>query len=124
MQRQELSGAYVNARAQLMLLVADADDSIVVLSNEDTVGHVAVSANATLVTLKDVQGVYNGVDVIKWENGDTWRRIDMSVRQFRFLTQRPRIPLTMVALVIMKEFSVRAISAVVAMGGVWMTRSG
>lgn len=41
-----------------------------------------------------VDGVYDGVKRINWDNGDRWNRVNMSYHQYGFLTRRMYTPLT------------------------------
>ena len=50
-------------------------------------------------TKKIIRGTFDGVDRVVWDDGLKWNRIEASVDQFRILTYRPYVPLTLVFLV-------------------------
>ena len=114
----EIPGVYVNARAQLLLLVRHTDTAIEVLRSNDTVGMATVTVK-TAVSLNGAEGLYNGIDTIQWNNNDTWRRVEMSILQFRLLTRRPYIPLTFVAMGVFQDAVRRGFAALFATV-IWM----
>jgi len=98
-----MQGMYVNAQAQVTLVArsGNEEDTFVILTSEDH-EDVATTSQKGIVKFGDVQGLYNGVDAIQWDNGETWRRIQMSATQFRMLTHRPYIPMTFLTFSILK----------------------
>lgn len=113
-----MQGVYVNAQAQ-MTLVANSDvrnETFLVLTSEDEENIVTITAKG-MVTMGNVQGLYNGADTIQWNNGDTWRRVQMSSHQFRMLTHRPYVPLTFVAFAVLKSVMHHAFTAVSMLRG-------
>lgn len=113
-----LPGVYVNTRAQMLLLLDHTHDSVRVMAPNDATGIATLATKHTLLSFKGVDGIFNGADAIKWNNGDTWHRVEMSVEQFRVLTRRPYVPLTLVAVKILKDFVLRGMLALFTLS-VW-----
>ena len=109
-----MQGVFVNTNAQMFLISGNADNRrFTVFSPSDTT-ELTTSINQTLLTLHSTTGLYNGVDTIQWDDGQTWRRIKMSGWQFQMLTQRAYVPLTFVAAQAFMSFVGRAMALVKA----------
>ena len=106
-------GAYTNARGEMQLLVGVEEDGIVALAHNDTSAVLTVRAKGML-TLSKVEGMYNGVDAIRWSNGETWRRLQVSSEQAQLLLRRPYVPLTDVMLTLLRAIATRASGVVLA----------
>jgi hypothetical protein len=114
MAQSSILGAYTNARAELQLLVGVEENGVVVLAHNDTSAVVTVGAKGKVLTLSDVEGIYNGVDSIRWSNGETWRRLQVSSEQAQVLLRRPYVPLTIVMLTLLRAMVTRASAVVLA----------
>ena len=58
--------------------------------------------------------MYNGVDAIRWDNGETWRRLQISSEQAQLLLRRPCVPLTVVMFTLLRAVVTRASAVVFA----------
>lgn len=118
-----MQGIYVDADAHLVLVCAhtpDGNDYSVYLTNGD-ITNVAIATttkNNCAVRLEEVDathsGLYNGEDCIVFEDGRKWRRVEMSVTQYRLLMCRPYVPLSFMAVQILYGVMNRAITTVSA----------
>lgn len=120
--RQSLTtmhGMYVNSDAQLVLVCDNKDHYIVYMTNDADGGSIMNVKNKSKVELDKSSnvhtGFYNGDDCILWEDGSKWRRLEMSMTQYRIINARPYIPLTLTAIAVLKMVTVRMFKAIVSL---------
>lgn len=80
-----------------MILVSDPDAKHTHEVLTDTTRLVTLS-HSSLVRMDEEEGVFNGVDTIRWSDGSRWTRLRVTEQQYRHLTRRPYVPLTFLAL--------------------------
>ena len=101
---QDILGAYTNPNGQLQLLLPDVEDRIVVVAHDETSDCITLNAKHRVVTLSNREGIYNGLDVIRWDDGETWRRLQVSAEQSQLLFRRPYVPLTVLLFALVRAF--------------------
>lgn len=117
-----MQGVYIDTDARLVLVYAhtlDGNEYSVYLAQGDTADlAVATMTNKRIVRLDEVgvthEGFYNGSDCIVFEDGRKWRRVEMSHTQFMLLTSRPYVPLSFMAVRVLKGAVNRIYTAVSA----------
>ena len=115
-----MEGIYVNPESQLILVCAfDATEYVVYQASEDKSHATIAKLTDTLVSLEDDTlhtGLYNGADCITWDGGDTWKRVQVSMTQVQVLGGKRRyVPMTVVALRLLKDVVCRMFVAMAAM---------
>lgn len=109
-----MQGVFVNTNAQMFLISGNGENRRFTVYSPADAADVTTSVNQTLLVLDKTTGLYNGVDTIHWDNGQTWRRVKMSGWQFHMLTRRAYVPLTFVAAQALMSFVGRAMALVKA----------
>lgn len=100
---EEIYGLYVNNDAQMFIISpSDQRNGVIITTHEDTTEY--ASCNDGQLCIQDDQGMYDGTSVIRWNNGKLWRRMEISYKQYRVLTYRPYIPVTVLAFSVLKRF--------------------
>ena len=96
-----MHGAYVDHQSQMILVSQpDKDNTHEVLLTDTT--QIITLCKRSLVKINDKQGVFNGVDTINWSDGSRWTRLRLTETQYRYLTRRPYVPLTLLAIQIIR----------------------
>lgn len=120
-----MEGLYVNPSSELILVCAYDDAEYVVYQAHEDKSHAMIArVHDTSVTLDDGKtevhtGHYDGKDCITWDGTETWKRVQVSATQVHVLAGHRRyIPMTLVALRLLKDVVCRMF---VAMAAMWTT---
>lgn len=88
-----MNGVYVDENSNLILVTPMQDQAYCVYSIDDTT---MVTLDDKVVKTDSAMAFYDGEKSIVWDNGNKWKRVQMSGLQFHMLTYRPYVPLTLV----------------------------
>ena len=87
---------FVTDKYELVLTTMHDDGVLLVYCKDDA--RVATITSEGKVVLGDDNGMYDGTGCVLWEDGTTWNRVDMSYSQYRILSYRPFVPITLLFL--------------------------
>ena len=118
-----MEGIFIDDNAHFfMVSPTDEPDHYSVLTPHNKAIKIRVGTNRKMVHMGNEQGMYNGEDTLVWHNGEKWKRIKMTGMQWHYLSRRPYVPMTYIAYMVLKQFTIRMMTALPLLGA-WKVMS-